>query len=1007
MKNGNPNKTNASNETSLHCVCQAPANILESQRKKRFECLLMILQWKGAKIGDGQFEKVSVNSVDKKQNTPLHFAAKSGLKQCVEYLVSQNADLFAENDDKHTACDLAEKSGYKEIALYLESKMVFYSHDNENEIEMEMDDLLDSMENEGYSGLRAQDLQEAKDQLLVETSDMLRVPLFTAEALLRNHEWSRETLLESWMKDPILCCEKSGVAPPSCIYESMATAPPTDLSTSIQSDNVPSSEITCDVCTSPIPANEPAAYVPCQHNCCRQCWTTYLTVKIQEGDIHNITCPGYQCNMLIPAETIEELVSREMALKYLQFDIRAFVDSNPSINWCPHPGCGRAVKLPESDNFLSPVFTGDLRAQNSSDVSHSVDCGNGHMFCWECSGDPHEPASCVNWKKWHQKVFELRPETFKESIRMFFGLHILGMFKCSTGLVNGTEEELEVAANCLWLVTNSKPCPSCKSPIQKKEGCNHMKCSKCKHDFCWVCLESWKKHNSTTGGYFRCNRYDAVRKVEQMSEAAKQAAEGNTKRLQELNKFVHYYMRFKNHENSYKLEDPLLKNSEEKMELLAKQATDKGENPPQIDTRFVQDAVIQLLKARRVLKCSYVYGYYLDDGFRKSIFEMMQNDLEESTETLSQIIARPYLRTPRQKIIGAASQVQRKRSEFLTAVAKGVVPTDSSPTSSRRRLEDEDFRKTFFESLKESHVDPSNPWIKDPSGRHTNVTAYLDWPASDEEQEEQQEEGKREGEGEGDGDASESQDVLVCSRKDCTKKRAMNPRTKQRHQHCSITCMREDVAEREINFENGEQNFSNYDIDLQRAIEMSKMQYLAETTRNTVQIEEDIEKRFKQEEKDLQMAIQLSLQNQGEGEENMPQSLGAIANTPRIKPNTFGIIKDVNVTNLLFEGSNKTNHFESKDMKIRNEVDVQFEEEPSRISNEGEAAGEEVDREMVVGGSSLGVGIGGGISDLQLKDVIFRLNSLTANSEEECAEAVVDLEREEGPKAEKKNISYV
>jgi len=30
-------------------------------------------------------------------------------------------------------------------------------------------------------------LQEAKDQLLVETSDMLHVPLFTAEALLRNH----------------------------------------------------------------------------------------------------------------------------------------------------------------------------------------------------------------------------------------------------------------------------------------------------------------------------------------------------------------------------------------------------------------------------------------------------------------------------------------------------------------------------------------------------------------------------------------------------------------------------------------------------------------------------------------------------------------------------------------------------------------------------------------------------------------------------------------------------
>lgn len=40
---------------------------------------------------------------------------------------------------------------------------------------------------ETFQGMKAQDLQEAKDTLIVETSDMLRVPLFTAEALLRNH----------------------------------------------------------------------------------------------------------------------------------------------------------------------------------------------------------------------------------------------------------------------------------------------------------------------------------------------------------------------------------------------------------------------------------------------------------------------------------------------------------------------------------------------------------------------------------------------------------------------------------------------------------------------------------------------------------------------------------------------------------------------------------------------------------------------------------------------------
>jgi ankyrin repeat/IBR domain-containing protein 1 len=44
--------------------------------------------------------------------------------------------------------------------------------------------------------------------------------------------------------------------------------------------------------------------------------------------------------------------------------------------------------------------------------------------------------------------------------------------------LRGSCADSEDAANCLWLITNSKPCPNCNSPIQKNEGCNHMKCSK-------------------------------------------------------------------------------------------------------------------------------------------------------------------------------------------------------------------------------------------------------------------------------------------------------------------------------------------------------------------------------------------------------------------------------------------------------------------------------------------------------------------------------------------------
>lgn len=39
----------------------------------------------------------------------------------------------------------------------------------------------------------------------------------------------------------------------------------------------------------------------------------------------------------------------------------------------------------------------------------------------------------------------------------------------------------------------------------------------------------------------------------------------------ELNKFVHYYTRFKNHEHSYKIEEPLLAMAKQKFEILTAQ----------------------------------------------------------------------------------------------------------------------------------------------------------------------------------------------------------------------------------------------------------------------------------------------------------------------------------------------------------------------------------------------------------------------------------------------------
>ena len=80
-----------------------------------------------------------------KKNTALHYAATSGLKRCVELLVSKAAPLFPENALRQTPCDCADSSGHGEIARYLESKMVFSNEDDNTE---DLDSLLDQMETE-------------------------------------------------------------------------------------------------------------------------------------------------------------------------------------------------------------------------------------------------------------------------------------------------------------------------------------------------------------------------------------------------------------------------------------------------------------------------------------------------------------------------------------------------------------------------------------------------------------------------------------------------------------------------------------------------------------------------------------------------------------------------------------------------------------------------------------------------------------------------------------------
>jgi hypothetical protein len=75
--------------------------------------------------------------------------------------------------------------------------------------------------------------------------------------------------------------------------------------------------------------------------------------------------------------------------------------------------------------------------------SKYVKCNFGHEFCFECGQSPH------------------------------------GKKKCENVIDEGFEE---------WKShTLVKRCPYCKFWTEKNEGCNHMTCSQCKYQWCWIC----------------------------------------------------------------------------------------------------------------------------------------------------------------------------------------------------------------------------------------------------------------------------------------------------------------------------------------------------------------------------------------------------------------------------------------------------------------------------------------------------------------------------------------
>ncbi|GAB7347581.1 hypothetical protein MBLNU459_g4464t3 [Dothideomycetes sp. NU459] len=327
----------------------------------------------------------------------------------------------------------------------------------------------------------------------------------------------------------------------------------------------------CDICCDDSPGLDTFA-MKCGHRFCVDCYRQYLAQKIkEEGEAARIRCPGEGCNQIVDSKSLDALVTDDLKKRYQDLLTRTYVDDKDNLKWCPAPNCVYAVDCAVKQKELAKIVP-------------TVHCDCGHNFCFGCTLTDHQPTPCVLVKKWLKKC----------------------------------EDDSETAN---WISANTKECPRCNSTIEKNGGCNHMTCRKCKHEFCWMCMGVWSEHGTS---WYNCNRYE--------EKSGHDARDAQAKSRASLERYLHYYNRYANHEQSAKLDKDIFLKTEKKMTQLQ-----SSSGMSWIEVQFLDYASQALQQCRQTLKWTYAFAYYLARNNLTEIFEDNQKDLEMAVENLSEM----------------------------------------------------------------------------------------------------------------------------------------------------------------------------------------------------------------------------------------------------------------------------------------------------------------------------------------------------------------------------------
>ena len=195
----------------------------------------------------------------------------------------------------------------------------------------------------------------------------------------------------------------------------------------------------CEICNEMFIINNGNKLEKCGHAFCSSCWFDSLSIKIKENKLPSIKCLDYNCQEKLPDKFILNILKSDINLinRYKRYKLELEIINDPNKKLCPYPNC---------DSFL------ELKNIHNREVK----CLNDHSFCFECLKKPHGNLPC--------EINDLDKSIINYGMNNFI-----------------------------------KKCPKCKIITEKNKGCNHITCTKCGYQWCWLCNEKYDETHFTKG----------------------------------------------------------------------------------------------------------------------------------------------------------------------------------------------------------------------------------------------------------------------------------------------------------------------------------------------------------------------------------------------------------------------------------------------------------------------------------------------------------------------------